>query len=89
MDLTRELFCRPMSRLLLCMDAEPNALYVGVTPDDENPGRLRLSLITPCVGTEPVEYTAKCENGKVRIEAGEYWAELAIALPNIKKKGAR
>lgn len=82
MDLTRELFCRPISRLLLCMDAEPNALYVGVTPDEDNPGSLRLSLITPCVGTEPVPYSAKCEGGKVRIEAGENWAELAIALPN-------
>ena len=81
-DLTRELYCRPMSRLLLCMDAEPNALYVGVTPDEENAGRLRLSLITPCVGTEPVDYTAKCEDGKVIIEAGEYRAEMAIALPN-------
>ena len=82
MDLTRELFCRPISRLLLCMDAEPDALYVGVTPDEENPGRLRVSLITPCIGTEPVAYTAKCEGGKVIIEAGEYWAELALALPN-------
>ncbi len=81
-DLTLQLFCRPMSRLLLCMDTEPDALYVGVTPDETNPGRLRLTLVTPCVGTEPVPYTAKCEDGKVRLEAGENWAELAIALPN-------
>ena len=82
MDLTRELFCRPISRLLLRMDKEPDALYVGVTPDEENPGRLSLSKITPCLGKDELAYTVSVEAGKVRLEAGEGWAEFAIALPN-------
>ena len=82
MDLTRELFCRPISRLLLRMDKEPDALYVGVTPDEENPGRLSISRIAPCTGDDELAYTAKVEGGKVRIDTAEGWAEFALALPN-------
>ena len=82
MDLTREPFCRSMSRLLLRMDKEPEALYVGVTPDGENPGRLSVSQIKFCRDKEELPFTAAVKDGKVRVEAGDGWAELAIALPN-------
>lgn len=81
-DLTRGLFCRPISRLLLRMDCEPTALYVGVTPDEDNPGRLSLSRITPCKGKEELDCTVSVDAGKVRLEADGGWAEFAIALPN-------
>ena len=82
MDLKREPFCRPMCRLLLKQTGEDGALYLGVTPDGRNPGRLGLSRILVLQRGGEQNFTVKAGNGCVRLEAGAGWAEFAIALPN-------
>jgi len=82
LDLTKEAFCRAMCRYSLRVDGETNILYVGVMPDDLNPGRLDLSRVIPYRNGEPMAATYTVGDGLVRLECEGGWAELALALPN-------
>ncbi len=82
LDLKKYAFCRAMSRYSLRVDGETNILYVGVMPDEADPGRLDLSRIIPCRGDEPLAASYSIGDGFVRMDCEGGWAELAIALPN-------
>ncbi len=69
-------YCRADSKLL--MSCEEGVLYIGFSPDGDNPGRRCAARISALEDRSQVPYTCGIREGKVFLQTEQGYAEFAV-----------
>ena len=77
----RDPWCRAGSRLMLTLDDQTGECFLGLTPDDAQPGRDMLARLSMWSGETQLPYRAKQENGSIVLRAEKGYISLRLGMP--------
>lgn len=84
----RDPWCRAGTRLMLTLDGETGACFLGLTPDGVQPGRDMLARLSLWRGGESLPYRAEQSDGAIVLEAEGGFVRLRLGCPeNLQIEG--